>query len=259
VKPDLSARLRLARSRARARWYAWWYAATDVDGEVALRPRWEVRSALAMCAVAVAGVGLGWWVWWQARPHTVDVDMSVLAPGSPPPGLIPTPVPTTAPSPTPSAPSSLVIDVEGRVRRPGVVLVASGGRVWDALVAAGGARSGVSTRTLNLARPLVDGEQIVLDPDHPAPPPPPKPGPAGSRPEPVRGRAAAAPSAAHPVNLNTATSAELQTLPGVGPVLASRILAWRTAHGRFSTVAELQEVSGIGPARFAVLRPLVRV
>jgi competence protein ComEA len=63
----------------------------------------------------------------------------------------------------------------------------------------------------------------------------------------------------HPVNLNTATSAELQTLPGVGPVLASRILGWRAAHGRFSTVAELQEVSGIGPARFAVLRPLVRV
>jgi competence protein ComEA len=61
------------------------------------------------------------------------------------------------------------------------------------------------------------------------------------------------------VNLNTASSAELQTLPGVGPVLAARILAWRKAHQRFSSVAELQEVAGIGPARFAVLRTLVRV
>jgi competence protein ComEA len=164
-----------------------------------------------------------------------------------------------------------VVDVEGRVRWPGVVVVPAGGRVWEALRAAGGARAGVSTTSLNLARPVVDGEQIVLDPDHPTPAPTPAPllpvtaastpvAPA-TAPGPVAaGRPAPqSPSADHPVNLNSATSADLQRLPGVGPVLASRILAWRQAHGRFSTVEELQEVSGIGPARFAVLRRLVRV
>jgi competence protein ComEA len=252
--PDLSSRLRLAGARGRARWYAWWYsAATNADGEVALRPRWDVRTALAMCAVAMAGVALGWWVWWQARPHLVDVGSSVLAEGSPPPLPARTPVPTPGVTSPAGDQTPLVVDVEGRVRRPGVVLVPAGARVQDALAAAGGPRAGVSTRSLNLARPVVDGEQIVLDPDRPAPAPTPSTRAAGPR------RPAARPSAASPVNLNTATSTELQTLPGVGPVLAARILAWRTAHERFSTIEELQEVAGIGPARFAVLRTLVRV
>jgi competence protein ComEA len=271
--PDLSSHLHLVHSRWRARWYAWWYApTTDTDGEVALRPRWDVRGALVMAAVAVAGITLGWWVWWQARPHVIDVGTTVLAEGSAPPGLVPPPTATPSPTPaaTSSAPSFLVIDVEGHVRWPGVVLVAPGGRVADALRAAGGVRGEVSTRSLNLARPLVDGEQIVLDPDHPAPIPtvpsdPTLPGTAGAGsttaqravPRPPGG--AVAPSADHPLNLNTATSAELQMLPGVGPVLASRILSWRSAHQKFSTVEELQEVAGIGPARYAVLRRLVRV
>jgi competence protein ComEA len=278
--PDLSSRLHLVQSRLRACWFAWWYApTTDADGGAALRPRWDVRGVLAIGAVAVAGITLGWWVWWQARPHLIDVGTTVLAEGSPPPG-VPTPVtppPTPdpmlgpGPPPTPSAPAFLVVDVEGRVRWPGIVLVPAGGRVADALHAAGGARGGVSTRSLNLARPVVDGEQIVLDPDHPAPIPtlpsdPTSPGtPAGTsttaqRPAVPRPPAGPVPPTAdHPLNLNTATSAELQTLPGVGPVLASRILAWRSAHQKFSTVEELQEVSGIGPARYAALRRLVRV
>jgi competence protein ComEA len=270
--PDLSSRLHLVHSRLRARWYAWWYApTTDAAGEGALRPRWDMRAALVLGAVAVAGITLAWWVWWQARPHLIDVGTAVLAEGSPPPGL---PAPAT-PSPTPAATSSalsvLVIDVEGHVRWPGVVLVAPGGRVADALRAAGGVRGGVSTRSLNLARPLVDGEQIVLDPDHPAPIPtalsdPTMPVTAGApsttaqrEPAVPRPTGPIAPSADHPLNLNTATSVELQTLPGVGPVLASRILSWRAAHQKFSTVEELQEVAGIGPARYAMLRRLVRV
>jgi competence protein ComEA len=254
--PDLFSRLRLARSRLCARWYAWFYSpTTDADGVVGFRPRWDVRGALVMCAVALAGVALGWWVWWQARPHLVEVGTSVLAEGGPPPAPVPTPV-APATTPAPSSAPLLVVDVEGRVRQPGVVLVPAGARVEDALRAAGGPRAGVSTRSLNLARPLVDGEQIVLDPDHPMPTPTPAP---AAEAAPPRRPVAAPPSAAHPVNLNTATSMVLQTLPGVGPVLASRILAWRAAHGRFSTIEELQEVSGIGPARFAELRTLVRV
>jgi competence protein ComEA len=258
VKPDLFSRLRLVRSRLRARWYAWWYSpSTDAEGDSSLRRRWDAHSALVMCAVAAVGIALGWWVWWQARPQLIDVGSSVLAEGSPPP--LPTPTPTPAPGATPATGSAppLMVDVEGRVRWPGVVLVPAGARVQDALRAAGGPRAGVSTRSLNLARPLADGEQIVLDPDHPTPSPVPTStvGRAGMSRRPVAVR----PSAAFPINLNTATSAELQTLPGVGPVLASRILAWRGAHGRFSTIQELQEVSGIGPARFAVLRTLVHV
>jgi competence protein ComEA len=256
VKPDLSSRVRLARSRARGRWYAWWYApSTDAEGGISLRPRWDMHSALVICAVAMAGVALGCWIWWQARPHLVDVGGSVLAEGSPPPVPVPTPMP--APSAAPSSPTLLVIDVEGRVRRPGVVLVPAGARVEDALRAAGGPRPGMSTRSVNLARLLVDGEQVVLEPDQPVPTPTATPAVGGARMP--RRAVPVGPSAASPVNLNTATSAVLQTLPGVGPVLASRILAWRAAHGRFSTIEELQEVSGIGPARFAELRALVRV
>ncbi len=97
----------------------------------------------------------------------------------------------------------------------------------DALRAAGGARPGVPTTSLNLARQLSDGEQVVLDPV----------GPQWSR---DRDRARAA-SAGGPVNLNTATLADLDGLPGVGPVLAQRILDWREEHGRFSAVEELQD------------------
>jgi competence protein ComEA len=265
--PDLSSRLHLAAARLRARWYAWWYAPTaDAEGEAGPAPRWDVRGALTMAAVAMAGIGLGWWVWWQARPHLIDVGSTVLAEGSPPAGLVPAATVTPAPTPSlpPGAPEFLVVDVEGRVRWPGVVVLAPGGRVADALRAAGGPRPGVSTRSLNLARPLADGEQIVLDPDHPAPSPAPTGSPTlpaarANRPASPPRPAAPPPSTTHPLNLNTATSAQLQTLPGVGPVLASRILSWRVAHGRFSTVEELQEVPGIGPARFTVLRRLVRV
>jgi competence protein ComEA len=155
-------------------------------------------------------------------------------------------VPSATAAPASSAPPpTLVVHVIGDVRRPGLVRLAPGSRVADAIEAAGGIARGGGSGSLNLARPVVDGEQVVVSEDADAEPGPPPGSPGG-----------AAPS---PIDLNSATSADLDTLPGVGPVLASRILAWREAHGPFATVDQLAEVPGIGERTLERLAPLVRV
>ena len=146
-------------------------------------------------------------------------------------------------SPSPSA-GRLVVDVVGKVRRPGIAVLPSGSRVVDAIKAAGGSRRGVDLAGLNLARLLVDGEQVVVGRAAGAAPAPP-----------AAGTSSAAPAAL--VNLNTADQAMLETLPGVGPVTAAAILQWRSEHGAFSAVEELLEVSGIGDATLAEIRPHV--
>jgi len=156
----------------------------------------------------------------------------------------------------------VVVHVVGRVRRPGVVRLPQGSRVEQAVTAAGGARSDADLSRVNLARPLVDGEQVVV----------PRPGepvaPADGAPRAVAGGTARSSGpgpgvdgqgGAPPVDINTATATELDTLPGVGPVLAQRIVDWRAQNGRFTSVDELSEVSGIGDAVLARLRPLVRL
>jgi competence protein ComEA len=122
--------------------------------------------------------------------------------------------------------------------------------VADALRAAGGVRPGVNTEGLNRARFLVDGEQVLVGAPVGAVAPP---GPAG---EAASGPAGAGPAA--PVSLNTATVDQLDSLPGVGPVLARHIIDYRTQHGGFRSVDELREVNGIGGRRFSDLRDLVR-
>ncbi|MFF7639127.1 helix-hairpin-helix domain-containing protein [Streptomyces canus] len=145
--------------------------------------------------------------------------------------------------------AEIVVDVGGKVREPGIQRLPAGSRVADALRAAGGVRPGTNTDTLNRARFLVDGEQVVVGgPPAPAP----APGMGGS----VTGGPAG--TAAAPVSLNTATVDQLDTLPGVGPVLAQHIVDYRTRHGGFRSVDELREVNGIGDRRFADLRNLVR-
>jgi competence protein ComEA len=143
----------------------------------------------------------------------------------------------------------LVVDVAGKVHRPGVYRLPSGARVEDAVRAAGGFLRGVDPVTVNLARKLSDGEQVVI-------------GVAGSAAVASAGPAGPdlAPGAATgPLDLNSATLAQLDGLPGVGPVLAQHILDWRTGHGRFDSVDQLNGVSGIGDSKFADLRPLVTV
>jgi competence protein ComEA len=157
----------------------------------------------------------------------------------------------------------VVVSVVGLVNTPGLVTLTAGDRIADALEAAGGAVDGADLVGLNLARRVVDGEQIIVGlaapPGSPSPmgssvssaTPPEQAAPAAAS------TAAAAPSA--PVDLNTATPADLDALPGVGPVTAAAIIAWREANGKFTSVDQLSEVDGIGPARLDKLRDLVDV
>ncbi len=148
-----------------------------------------------------------------------------------------------------SAGAEIVVDVGGKVREPGVHRLPAGSRVADALRAAGGVRPGTETDGLNRARFLVDGEQVIVGAAAPA-------GPVGAEGSGMGGPATG--GAPAPVSLDTATVDQLDTLPGVGPVLARHIVDYRTQHGGFRSVDELREVNGIGERRFADLRDLVR-
>lgn len=153
----------------------------------------------------------------------------------------------------------MVVHVVGQVARPGVVRLPAGARVLDAVDLAGGALPDADLRRLNLARALSDGEQVLV----PSPSDPPEVGVGsaastggGSVGRVGAGGSTAAGSSA-PVNLNTADLTALDTLPGVGPVLAQRIVDWRSEHGRFTSVDELGEVAGIGPKLLAQIAPRV--
>lgn len=162
---------------------------------------------------------------------------SALGPGDP--------FASTAPPAT-----TLVVHVAGEVRRPGVVRLPAGARVVDAVAAAGGVASGGSLGAVNLARVVADGERIEVG-GSALPEGAPGTGPPG----PAAG--AGGPGAL--VDLNTADAQQLDSLPGIGPVTAAKILAWRAEHGRFTVVDELAEVSGIGPRTLEEVRPHVRV
>lgn len=153
-------------------------------------------------------------------------------------------------SASPSAAASLVVHVAGDVRRPGIVVLPPGSRVGDALAAAGGLRRGGELGQVNLARALTDGERIEVGPHA---------GPQGTGVEAGPGSSGGPDGVTAPVDLNTATTDQLDALPGIGPVTAAKILAWRATHGRFTVVDELAEVPGIGPRTLEELRPLVRV
>lgn len=167
------------------------------------------------------------------------------SPGQPSPGQAPQ-SPAASPGGPPSQP--IVVHVAGKVRRPGLVRTTAGARVADVVEAAGGALPGVDLTGLNLARQVTDGEQILVGVPTTTPPSTP------SRPV-----TPGVPAGGGQVDLNTATAAQLEALPGVGPVLPQRIVDWRTEHGRFTSVDELQEVTGVGEKKFESLKPHVRV
>jgi competence protein ComEA len=235
--------------------------------------RWPHAVVVALVGLAaIVGTGL---VLWTSQPRAESVPLASTASptsaplsgsapsGSPPSGSAPSDPPASelldvsvTPAPPPSATAEpvpdVVVHVVGRVRRPGVVVLPAGSRVVDALSAAGGSRPGTSLTSVNLARVLVDGEQVRVGlPPDPAlqaaePPPGPGGGPAGSAP-------------VTPIDLNQADVAALDTLPGIGPVLAQRIVEWREQNGPFASLDQLLEVSGIGPSVLADLDGKVRV
>ncbi|WNB84615.1 helix-hairpin-helix domain-containing protein [Cellulomonas sp. ATA003] len=161
----------------------------------------------------------------------------------------------------PDGAARVVVHVVGQVAAPGVVDLPAGSRVADALHAAGGATASADLSAVNLARVLQDGEQVLVPAPGQVPPPPPGAGtPAGTTGAAATGGAATGVGdTAAPIDINRADLAALDALPGIGPVLAQRILDWRAGNGPFRDVGELVEVAGIGEALLERLRPLVRV
>ena len=147
--------------------------------------------------------------------------------------------------------------VVGQVREPGVVSLGPDARVQDAIEAAGGATGRADLARINLARKVVDGERILVP--RPGQKLPAEPADGGSVEASAGSGGSAGSGSGAPIDLNTAGVTELDALPGVGPVLAARIVEWRQVNGRFATVDDLNEVSGIGDATMEKLRPLVRV
>jgi competence protein ComEA len=163
-----------------------------------------------------------------------------------------TDVTTSAPSgaATTTSTASLLVHVVGAVRASGVVELAAGARVRDAVAAAGGPADDADLQQMNLAAPVADGQRIAVPRVGEAAAPP---APSGAAPDPAGG----APTG--PLNLNTATSTELEALPGIGPTLADAIVREREKLGGFKTIDDLKQVRGIGDARFEDIRDLVTV
>lgn len=172
-------------------------------------------------------------------------------------------VSSAVPQPTTSSgrpAPSVVVSVVGLVRQPGLVTLAPDSRIADAVAAAGGTLTGADTLGLNMARHVGDGEQIVVGITMPAGRAPTLGSSAGLGPgKPAAAGGTPSSESASPLDLNTATADQLEGLPGVGPVMAAAIVAWRSSHGRFTSVDQLGEVDGIGPTRLEKLRPLVRI
>jgi competence protein ComEA len=185
------------------------------------------RVAVALCTLAVVGLVGGYGVALRARPKPAAVSFA---------------------SPSASArPGRLIfVHVAGAVHRPGLYELPDGSRVNDAVHAAGGAAKDADLDSLNLASKLKDGDKVLV----------PRKGGGGAQ-APSSGATAA--SSGGLVNLNTATAADLETLPGVGPATAQKIIAYRTDHGGFRTVDDLLNVAGIGPRKLDQIRPHVTV
>jgi competence protein ComEA len=227
-----------------------------------LRGRTELGSGPALLVVGLVALALVGTVVVVLRMHGDSEAVPALSPAlatnvpAPPGSTASRPTsagdssPATSASPgispgSSTATGSVTVDVSGRVRHPGVATLPVGSRVVDAVRKAGGARRRVDLNGLNLARVLVDGEQILVGRD--APGGGIAAGVSSSAPDPTGGL----------VNLNSATAEQLDTLPGVGPVTAQKILEWRSANGAFSSVDELLEVDGIGEKTLADLAPHV--
>ena len=190
-------------------------------------------------AAVLAAVLLAAWTWLD-RPRVEPVEAPAEVPAS---SSAAGPPATPSVGETATTAPTVVVSVVGLVARPGLVTLPQGARVADAVEAAGGLLPEADPASVNLAAVVTDGQQVAV-------------GVPGGVPA-AAGTADG--GAAGPVDLNTATAADLDELPGIGPVLAQRIVDFRDQQGRFSTVDQLQDVPGIGPSIYGELKPLVTV
>ena len=226
------------------------------------------RQRVAVVCIALLALAAAGFLWLTAQPRAADPP-PVSAAGSSGSGLV---LPRVGAadgtgagagggagsgavgSPGMAAGATIAVDVVGRVRHPGLVRLAQGSRVVDAIEAAGGASAGAELEAVNLARKVVDGEQIRIPRHGEAPP-------AAGGVAPATGAVPAAGDPGQPgvpIDLNTATAEQLDTLPGIGEVTANQIIAYRTEHP-FRSVDDLRQVPGIGDRRFDLLKDLVTV
>lgn len=205
-----------------------------VSDRLGVTPASVIAGALAVMAAAGA-------VWWALRaPDPPPVESILPAAGS---------VTVSTPASTTTVPTPIVVHVDGAVNRPGVHELAPGGRVIDAIAAAGGLTADADEHRVNLAAPVADGQRLWV--------------PAVGEEEPTLvtgsgggGGGASGESGSGPIDVNQADETRLQDLPGIGPALAGAIVAYRTDHGPFGTVDDLLDVPGIGPAKLAQLEDL---
>ena len=202
------------------------YSPTPEPAQILITPPIQAVNPILKIVIVAVLVTAG--IVWLNRPTPVAVP-EVASPG----------IPITVNGSTAVSPQGLdqiVVDVKGDVQTPGLVTLPTGARVADAIAAAGGVIPSADVTAINLAERLSDGQMIFI------------------------GNAQSMQLSSDPrINLNLATEAELDSLPGVGPVMAGRIIAWRESNQRFHFIEELQEVPGIGPKVFANLKPLVRI
>ncbi len=164
------------------------------------------------------------------------------------PIVVSTPIPTSTPLPT-ATPAPIRVHVSGAVRQPAVYELAPGSIVQDAVDAAGGPASDADLDCINLALELRDQQQVYVPRQGETSPPPPVSG----------GEPQGGGSTGLPININTATTAELETLPRIGPTMAQRIVEYREANGPFAAIEDIQNVPGIGPATFEGMKDLITV
>jgi competence protein ComEA len=202
----------------------------SIRDRLATLSRAELIALVAVVGVTVAGAGF-----WYLRSLPAPVEVR----SGPSEALVAAPTASASPA------TVILVDVAGWVRRPGVYEFAEGARVIDAIDAAGGARPGAVLSSLNLAAPLVDGTQVLV--------------PKESESAPTTETGTGTSGATGLVNVNSATNAELETLPGIGEVIAQAIVDHRTENGPFTSVEQLVDVSGIGDATLESIRELVTV